>query len=127
MIPVSEQTFPPLNLERAKQLAAEVVAEFGPDYVYENPYRGTDLERSTCQYVHDGEPGCLVAHILQRHGVKLDALEAHEGDDAQGVLHKVLGIHRESTISGYLNRLQRQQDEGHTWGAALASAERAED
>jgi hypothetical protein len=96
------------TVERVLDVMAEVVAEYGEDHVYQPP----DLDYYKCLYVHHGRPSCLLAHVLARLGVPLEVLAGMEGKDAAVVARKVWG----SEASGML------QDDGGTWGEALAKA-----
>jgi hypothetical protein len=109
-----------------------VVAE-RPDYVYAAPADQDDT-RASCFYVHgageDAQPGCLVGHVLYRHGVSLDDLAAHEGAGAHDVTTALVDLMGEPDAVretlGALLEAQGQQDDGATWGEALAEATRAD-
>lgn len=108
----------------------EVVAEFGEDYVYQPP------AGSTCVYVHldeDGEacPSCIVAQVLHRLGVPLEAFE--EGLAAHAMVDQLnnqgWGITYQAAVA--LSEAQRIQDAvtnipapviDCTWGAAYREA-----
>jgi len=110
-----------LTLVRAKEIAAQVVAEFGADYIYPEKQKAEDsLGFRTCVYVHDGKPSCLVAQILVRHGVPVEQLMLWEDKSAYGVVHEVTKC--EVTVPSFLSALQRRQDRGQTWGQALKNA-----
>ena len=110
-----------LSAERALQIMREVVAEYGEDHVYTTP-DGTPADgMSSCFYVHDDQPGCIAGHVFHRAGISLQTLRDAESSGANGVAHK-LGIPAETGATLY--QAQLTQDDGGTWGEALAEAER---
>ncbi|GLY55310.1 hypothetical protein [Lentzea sp. NBRC 102530] len=128
--PQAESTpFSPLTLERAKQLAAELVAEFGEGYVYE-PAGPADV--GFCKYVHGDVPGCIVGHMLHRHGVPLSDLRDFDynggGSLAKGsvISNAPDGWFTEEALP-FLATLQYEQDMDRCWGEALARANGAGD
>ncbi|GAA3473847.1 hypothetical protein [Nonomuraea roseola] len=104
-----------------------VVAE-KPDYVYGAPEHMAD-GTGQCYYVHtDAEneeklaPGCLVGVALNRLGVPLETLQKHEADNAFCVIGRVVeGI--SDVALEFAHLLQIRQDNGATWGEALAYVE----
>ncbi|MFD9734396.1 hypothetical protein [Umezawaea sp. NPDC059074] len=111
----------PLSYERAQQLAREVVAEHGADYVYvKQPNGDFDCEDRpvlSCFYVVDDAPSCLVAHVLHRHGVPLDAFDGYEHENAKDVVPALVDSDAAAVL--FLNTAQKEQDEGIPWGRAL--------
>lgn len=125
-----------LTMERTKALLAEAVAERGADYVYTTPdgQQVTQDSGIQCLYVHhrnaEGElpepvPGCIAGYVLHKAGVPLEALQYRENEPADRalvqletdeVLHPLAGVRR------LLVRVQRRQDNGASWGAAVAAA-----
>jgi hypothetical protein len=102
----------------------EVVAE-RPDYVYERPAH-MHGGLPSCLYVHyteagEREPGCIVGQVLHRLGVPLETLERHEGHTAAYVATDAVGSMSDD-IARILDTAQYRQDEGKTWGEALADA-----
>lgn len=95
-----------IDLKTAFALMKQVVEEVGPDHVYR---RQPDVVR--CQYVHDTEPGCLVGHILHRHGVSLETLARHEGQSAA----MFVGTLATGEAAAMLSHAQSFQDAGLTW------------
>jgi hypothetical protein len=110
-----------LTLDRAKALAAEVVAEFGENYKYPEDHRQWHAGTRMCVYVHEDKPSCFVGQILHRHGVSLAALSLHEFKGAYRVTADLVPGTDVGALR-YLNRLQDHQDEDNTWGSALAYA-----
>lgn len=98
----------------------EVVAE-RPDFVYEPP------DGSTCVYVKDGAPSCLVAQVLVPLGALLGPLaEADTGTvPANGVrdVARTAGLDISAEAGEALDNAQLAQDTGHYWRYALARAE----
>lgn len=106
--------------ERVIEVLREVVAE-RPDYVYAAPPEMT-TGAASCFYVHgEGEaatPGCVVGAVLNRLGVPLSELAGHEGSPAQRVAEKLLET--DSDVASMLRQVQEEQDQGTSWGDALA-------
>jgi len=113
-----------LTLVRAKEIAAEVVAEFGEDYVYPEEHKAQCInsEEPACMYVHDGKPSCLVAQILVRFGVPVSLLMFWENRGAYVVSQEVTEC--EDQVASFLSVLQGRQDGGVSWGEALKVANR---
>lgn len=111
-----------LTLARAKEIATEVVEEFGENYVYpkEHKVKFPDSSEPTCVYVHEGKPSCMVGQILHRHGVSLEELASYENRGAYSVawLTTTCGEYAPS----FLSAIQRRQDRGQSWGVALEQA-----
>lgn len=106
-----------LTLDRAKALAAEVVAEFGGDYKYPNEHREFHAGVAMCKYVHNEKPSCLVGQILHRHGVSLTELALNEFRGAWAVTRDLVGP--EDDVLKFLEIIQAEQDEEKTWGESL--------
>lgn len=120
----------PITLAEAQAHAEAVVAEAGPEYVYP----GANPHDNLCTYVEGGKPSCIVARILHRHGVPIQALALWErlnaGDmgpdgvtskwDATGPTAPLISA--EALV--FLGYLQVGQDQGETWGGALRNAHR---
>jgi hypothetical protein len=107
-----------LTLDRAKELAAEVVAEFGEDYEYPDEHRQAHAGVRMCTYVHDGKPSCLVAQILHKHGVSMAELALWEFKGAWKVVGEVVpDVSQE--VRDYLHNIQSEQDNGIPWADAV--------
>lgn len=114
-----------LTLDRAVELAREVVAEFGEDYVYPESHKRLQWEDEpespsnpmSCVYVHEGKPSCIVGHILHRHGVEIEAMKNHEFDSACPVSGATTNA--EGTARFFLREMQEHQDKGKPWGESL--------
>lgn len=106
----------PLTRERAVELAREVVAEVGADFVYKSP----DASPGGF-YVHPGDkPGCLVGHVLLRHGVPVETLKQYN-DLGVFLLHGETSLLSDGA-SAFLEEAQDLQDNGKPWGRAVADA-----
>jgi hypothetical protein len=106
--------------EKDREFAAAlraVVAEAGEGYVYPRD-RGIDAFFSSCRYVQDGEPSCLIARALARTGVTVEHLTTYEGTTARKVIHDLGGF--SELVINAANEAQRLQDLEKTWGEALA-------
>lgn len=106
-----------LTPARAIELLREVVAEFGEDYVY--PYQ--DEEDGTCLYVHGDQPGCIAGHVYHRAGLTLEQLKREEHTGADSSDFRILLPGNGTAV---VRPAQGAQDNGLTWGEALADAER---
>lgn len=108
-----------LTYDRAVELAREVVADFGEEYVYPENQKRRESESSlpSCVYVHEGHPSCLVGHILHRHGVDLDVLGNHEFRGAWFLAGDLAGADAKTRL--FLDVVQSSQDGGTTWAQAV--------
>lgn len=128
-----------LDMEKAKSLVDQAIAEQGEDHVYEK------ADAMTCLYVHGDEevwddesetytshpenlrPGCLVGYALNKGGIPLDVMY-HSGANDEGsasILHSLYEtgfLSHTEEASRYLANLQTAQDAGATWGAAREAA-----
>lgn len=124
---------PVYDVNEVLQVAQEIVDEFGPDYVYVKPSSGL------CQYVHEGQPSCLVGQILVRLGAQVDVLSVPENasiqDNGHGLgvedlLEKLsptwgtLGFTLTENAIKVLVEIQNAQDTDNTWGRALEEGRR---
>lgn len=89
----------------------KLVEEFGEDYVY--PRAG-----AVCVYQLDGEPSCIVGHVLDRLGVPYEEWWDDDQADAERLPFK------DELVSSALAHAQRQQDIGYSWGEALEAYQR---
>jgi hypothetical protein len=90
----------------------EVVAETGPDYVYEAPVWGE------CLYVHEGTPSCLFGKALAKHGADTSFLEyADNGHWGLYDLPEEYGF-SEGAAKAFQNA-QSQQDSKEPYGRVL--------
>lgn len=112
-----------LTVPRTIDLLREIVEERGSDYVYPGQPARSDVPGVLCYYVNaDGTPGCIVAQVLHRNGTTLQQLAKHEGETPfSEPFVSAFGLTFD--VSNILKAAQGIQDDGYTWGAALAAAE----
>lgn len=109
-----------LTYERALELARKIVSEFGEDYVYPENHkeRGASAASApSCMYVHDGQPSCLVGHVLYRHGVSIKDLVDREFLSAWEVAAGLVAS--DEKTRQFLEAVQVAQDKGTTWNQAV--------
>lgn len=109
---------------KMSDLWAEVqkVAQERPDYVYDK------LE--SCSYTDDGKPSCIVGHGMSRLGVPMEVMEMLDDGGGSGGTY-VAGVPEvapewfDADSAEALRSLgvtQQLQDEGESWGKAVAEA-----
>lgn len=91
-----------------------VVNDEGENYVYPPAASG-----DVCFYRREGEPECLIGRILRALVPDYKPTEGRSVWDLRGDLY-ALGIDRAGVLC--MQTAQAMQDQGHTWGAALAAA-----
>lgn len=102
------------NEQYVLRLMEAVVNKMGADYVYPERELG-------CQYVRDGQPSCIVGHVLVEAGVPVDEIGKHEGRSAWAMAPDVTPWGDKGTpVIEALDAAQHAQDTGSTWGEALA-------
>lgn len=87
------------------------MAEAGEDYLYTS-----SLEK--CTYVRDGEPSCLIGRVLAKHGVPLEVLTEWDECESSGIAVISPNFIEDRALI-ILTEVQKRQDQGSTWGAAL--------
>lgn len=104
-----------------------VVFEKGADFVYEKVSRDGVL---LCVNFSDGQPSCIVGHVLANLGVsgevadRLDISGSYTPGEVATVLEKrKYEWQLDDDAVGILYTAQGRQDEGASWGEALADAE----
>lgn len=125
--------YPVYDEAKVLEVAEEIVNEFGHDYIYVKP------PSNLCQYVHEGQPSCLVGQILVRLGAQVDVLEVPEhysiiqNGHGLGVTEfltqlapttETLGFTLTRNAIAVLECIQNTQDTGNTWGRALEEGRR---
>jgi hypothetical protein len=112
-----------LRLDEVVYDLLDIIEEKGGDYTY------TQFCAGICQYFHDEEPGCIVGHLLAKHGITQAFLESKDGpnvfelnasDVTELVDRDVLGV--DNKTRAFLFNLQSKQDKGVTWGEAMKFA-----
>jgi hypothetical protein len=130
-----------INLAKAKRLIAELVEEYGDDYVY--PYQSCVNAIKGGDSIHltrpDEETGslrehfavdtalCIVGKAMVKAGVPVEALTAMAGGLSS---HSTLGnlrvggyIKYSQAAAGYLRNAQYMQDSMNSWGDAKRYAD----
>ena len=116
--------------DEAVELLSQVVEEYGRDHVYVSPRGGP-----YCFYVHDGQPSCLIGHVLMRAGFALDLIAEldHSFEMPNATAFSLVAdlIHQRSGfegvtehVCGVLGQAQTLQDLGYTWGKILDEVKR---
>lgn len=109
-----------LNFETAVRLIEEAIELKGADYVYEPV--SIEPGVSTCMYMQDGEPGCIVGHALHSQGIDLSL---HEGILAGATLRALQSgglLTVTNKAASFLEWVQIYQDDSMPWGQALQEA-----
>lgn len=106
--------------EYVTRLMETAVNMKGPDYVYRVPD-----DRGACVYINDGQPSCLVGHVLVAAGVPVERLEVWEDTAAREVVGHLGPDDWDYDLGEALNRAQETQDSGAPWGEALAAFKEA--
>lgn len=96
--------------------------KMGEDYVYRGDASGN------CVYAIDGEPSCIVGHVL--HALNPDMFEKvvrfesnplrNKGDTSFGSVVERLGLPFHAEQKYALERIQADQDNRAPWGEAVA-------
>lgn len=122
--------------QKVIDIIREVVAE-NPEFVY--PVADMDFDRDDdenfaknydpewhiskqdggCRYQYEGEPRCLIGHVVHRIAPGFD-LEEQEGQGASTVM-RLLGA--SDAIRDAASIAQAKQDSGHSWSYALEKFE----
>jgi hypothetical protein len=120
------KSYEPLTYKNSVELLHRAVRERGEGFVYPQEWTRRVNEKGsfTCQYVHpDGTcPGCIIGYVLYLHGVPLDILKLHEGENAVDLLENLNIIREEDLVDYLLTRVQVNQDGGLSWKKAVDSA-----
>lgn len=125
-----------VDLEKARELIAQAVADKGANYTYKSETRGSDpYSGPGCWYVEqdDVTPSCIVGHVVSYVAPELigdiaewESSEArsHGDTDARSLFERFEGeILVTEDAQSYLYTAQKYQDYGEPWGAALNRAE----
>lgn len=111
----------------ARALLKQAVELKGADYVY--PPSGGGGACNYLEYTGGSRrtgkptgPSCVVGHVLVAKGIPMLDIAPHEGDSAETVA-RLVGAFRDEIVGGALSEAQSVQDNGDTWGEALAAFE----
>lgn len=106
-----------INARRALELLTDVVAG-REDYTYPDIY-------DVCRYVVDGQPSCVVGHVLHRAGWTIEELEYMDAP-ATLIIASILDEYEPDRITPgaarVLHEAQLTQDARDTWGESLEAA-----
>lgn len=95
-----------------------IVAEYGEGYVYKKEEREEEAWPVKCRYQENGEPSCIVGHVLNRLGVEYDPRWDEGSQSAQDIIP-------EGAVQKALQAAQSRQDGGNPWGRALKAYKEA--
>ena len=113
-----ENTNPPVPLlttEEVREALVDVVLSKGVDYIYPED----EKIAGSCVYrTHDGDPSCLIGHLLVAVGATNLIEEATSAFDLTS--NKLT----DSTTAFALTQAQSAQDDGRSWGYALSEFDR---
>ncbi len=109
------------TLEQTLAWLNQAVAERGADFNYRQAYYHAS---DACFYVEDNgdgtsEPGCIAGYVFALAGIPPAELRAEEGASAYSAAGR-LGFALPARWA--LDRAQKVQDAGGTWGEALVAA-----
>jgi hypothetical protein len=113
-----------------------IVEEVGENFIYPRRHPSLDsnyslyslLSDGVCVYVWQGKPDCIIGRLLHRLGVSLEELSACEGENASAACSRLANSPALSTLEFtdkdlmFLDRIQRLQDGGRTYGNILEFA-----
>ena len=111
--------------EDVLRVMIEVVEEYGRDYVYQRQ-PGPGGPNDKCVYIKDGQPSCLIGHVLVRLGVDVSFLTDRNSALIASHLFDSPEANRPWTpmAGAVMEAAQLAQDVGDTWGKALDDARR---
>lgn len=93
------------------------IEDRGEDHVYP-----AAQSMQSCQYFHDGKPGCIFGHALSYLGITLGETDIL---NAMGFSAMITGLNASATPDAleYGAGVQDAQDQAETWGQARADGE----
>lgn len=112
-----------VRVAEALELLDRAVAAKGGDYIYE--WIWTPETGSACLNFHEGQPSCLIGHVLSYLGVTPDMVVGRNGHGVWVVSRFLCdqGIVRFSPLAeAALSKAQEAQDNGDPWGRAVTLA-----
>jgi len=115
------------NLEDVKAWAMYEIGIEGWGFIYRENDRerhlGGILGGIDCFYYINGEPSCIVARMLHRHGIiDEDKSAPYEGTAATTLIRGVAMDRFTESALDFIGALQFHQDKGDTWGESYRLA-----
>lgn len=113
-----------IDAEKALALLTQAVALRGEEFRYWDKYPENETGVTSCRYVMNGAPACMVGTALYLGGVSLALLVMVE-TYAPSELNEAMGhdISISDDAAKVFLAAQRSQDDGNSWGAALKRAQ----
>lgn len=111
-----------LNLQQVRELAARVVVENGPDFVYETPEEFEEEFVWSVYWRADGSPSCLVGVILSKVGVEPFPYDVYNQVGIDMLVEDGYLVLDKPTMA-YLEAIQVMSDCRQSWGDSVAHAE----
>lgn len=121
-----------LDVPTARRLLHDIVAEKGPDHVYQR-IQVDGHQVGFCLYTYQPEGAdepvrCIIGEVLHRAGVPDTVLRGMVGAfsnslDAGDLPATVMQV--DTRLVGPLTEIQRDQDEGQPWGQLLTTFDAA--
>lgn len=116
-----------LNGRQALTLLKKVTLDKGADHRYQAP----DPDKpGQCYNVWEGQPSCIVGHVLAELGLDAGSYERYGVQDREGVLSTAYRLntsdfpwHISPIAQQVLLAAQAAQDDGASWGFAVLVAE----
>lgn len=111
------------------ELFRQPIALKGEDYVYER--NDSDDDTLVCYYAKNGEPSCIVGHVLHALGVSIEDMThgyrrgpLSEGFIGENLLKltELYGLQFDTQSTVFMSRIQRHQDNEEPWGEAYSAA-----
>ena len=118
-----------IDAELAINTLREVVAEKGPDYIYEDEMGRAGAAAHCVNFYQDGSPACIAGHVYQRwldQGILAPKQrERMYRRDGVGEVFESLELTDDEYegVVRVLTEAQESQDVGEPWGVALRRAE----
>lgn len=115
------------SLANVKSRIKAIIDAKGADHVYKKRY--TSAGAMGCTYAYDGQPDCIVGHLLVELGVPVEHLDYtsverrdfsdHTISGAEYEIAREYGIEFTSDALDFLTGVQAMQDAGESWGASF--------
>ena len=108
-----------IDAEKALELLRAVCDRQGADYLY--PIANTAVFVTSCHYVRDGAPSCIVGQALADHGVPIEGLASWDRL-SDGAIDTIAPSFVTPNALAIFTVAQRLQDTGSSWGMAVERA-----